>query len=172
MYGRSRSKDQFIPGWPYSFVAALEPGRTSWTQVLDAVRLGPDDDVAEVTAGQVRAVLQRLIAAGQWRSGDADVLVVFDSGYDLARLAFLLADLPVEVLGRLRRVDLASAYAESGEPELACNVLADAYEHLASIGNRRGLNRAHRARERLDRWKTQQPVRELDQKLMRAAQAT
>ena len=30
-----------IPGWPYSFVAALEPGRTSWTAVLDAVRLGP-----------------------------------------------------------------------------------------------------------------------------------
>jgi hypothetical protein len=30
------------------------------------------------------------------------VLVVFDSGYDLSRLAFLLADLPVEVLGRLR----------------------------------------------------------------------
>jgi DDE superfamily endonuclease len=31
-------------------VAALEPGRTSWTAVLDAVRLGPDDDGTEVTA--------------------------------------------------------------------------------------------------------------------------
>jgi hypothetical protein len=102
VYGRSRSKDQFIPGWPYSFVAALEPGRTSWTQVLDAVRLGPDDDVAQATAVQVRAVVQRLITAGHWQLGDPDVLVVFDSGYDLARLAFLLADLPVEVLGRLR----------------------------------------------------------------------
>jgi hypothetical protein len=30
------------------------------------------------------------------------MLVVFDAGYDLGRLAFLLADLPVEVLGRLR----------------------------------------------------------------------
>lgn len=102
VYGRGRGRDQFIPGWPYSFVAALEPGRTSWTQVLDAVRLGPDDDVAEVTAVQVRAVVQRLITAGQWRHGDPDALVVFDAGYDLARLAFLLADLPVEVLGRLR----------------------------------------------------------------------
>ena len=45
-----------IPGWPYSLVAALEPGRTSWTAVLDAVRLGPADDVAEVTAVQVRQV--------------------------------------------------------------------------------------------------------------------
>lgn len=102
VYGRGRNKDQLIPGWPYSFVAALEPGRTSWTQVLDAVRLGRDDDVAEVTAVQVRAVVQRLITAGQWHHGDPEVLVVFDAGYDLARLAFLLADLPVEVLGRLR----------------------------------------------------------------------
>jgi hypothetical protein len=102
VYGRGRGQDQFIPGWPYSFVAALEPGRTSWTAVLDAVRLGPDDDVAEVTAVQVRAVVQRLITAGQWHPGDPDVLVVFDAGYDLARLPLLLADLPVEVLGRLR----------------------------------------------------------------------
>lgn len=72
------------------------------TQVLDAVRLGPDDDVADVTAVQVRAVVQRLVTAGQWQPADPEVLVVFDAGYDLARLAFLLADLPVEVLGRLR----------------------------------------------------------------------
>jgi hypothetical protein len=33
VYGRSgRSSDQFVPGWPYSFVAALESGRTSWSQ--------------------------------------------------------------------------------------------------------------------------------------------
>jgi hypothetical protein len=31
----------FIPGWPYSFVAVLEPGATSWTAILDALRLGP-----------------------------------------------------------------------------------------------------------------------------------
>jgi len=52
------------PGWPYSFVAALGPGRISWTAVLDAVRLGPDDDETEVTALQVRQVITRLIAAG------------------------------------------------------------------------------------------------------------
>ena len=53
-----------IPGWPYSLVAALEPGRTSWTRLLDAVRLGPDDDLAAVTAAQVRGVIERIIAAG------------------------------------------------------------------------------------------------------------
>jgi hypothetical protein len=82
-------------------VAALEPGRTSWTAVLDAVRLGPDDDQIAVTA-QVRDVITRLITAGHWREGDPAILVVFDAGYDILRLSFLLADLPAEVLGRLR----------------------------------------------------------------------
>jgi hypothetical protein len=102
VYGRGRQQAQMIPGWPYSFVAALEPGRTSWTAVLDAIRLGPDDDLAEVTARQVRQVIERLIQADQWRAGDPEILVVFDAGYDIARLAFLLADLPAQVLGRLR----------------------------------------------------------------------
>jgi DDE superfamily endonuclease len=31
--GRGKSPAQMIPGWPYSFVAALEPGRSSWTAV-------------------------------------------------------------------------------------------------------------------------------------------
>ncbi len=91
-----------IPGWPYSVVAALEPGRTSWTAPLDAVRLGPDDDETEVTAAQVHGVVERLAAAGHWRAGDEDILIVFDAGYDVTRLAGLLKDLPVEVLGRLR----------------------------------------------------------------------
>ena len=102
VYGRGRGQAQMIPGWPYSVVAALEPGRTSWTAVLDAIRLGPDDDEAEVTAAQVRDVITRLIAAGHWRDGDPPILVIFDAGYDPMRLAYELADLPVEILGRLR----------------------------------------------------------------------
>ena len=102
VYGRGKGQAQMIPGWPYSVVAALEPGRTSWTAVLDAVRLGPGDDEAEVTAAQVREVVSRLIAAGHWREGDPPVLVIFDAGYDPMRLAHQLAGLPVEILGRLR----------------------------------------------------------------------
>ena len=102
VYGRGKGQAQMIPGWPYSVVAALEPGRTSWTAVLDAVRPGPGDDETEVTAAQVRDVVGRLIEAGQHREGDPDMLVVSGAGYDVTRLAFLLADLPVELLGRLR----------------------------------------------------------------------
>src|SRR5262249_59176885 len=69
-HGRGKSSAQMIPGWPYSFVAALEPGRTSWTLPLDAVRLRPGDDLAAVTAAQVRDVVTRLAAAGHWREGD------------------------------------------------------------------------------------------------------
>ena len=102
VYGRGKGQAQMIPGWPYSVIAALEPGRTSWTAVLDAVRLGPDDDEADVTAAQVRDVVTRLIEAGHWSEGDPGILVIFDAGYDVMRLAYRLADLPVEVLGRLR----------------------------------------------------------------------
>lgn len=101
-YGRGRGQAQMIPGWPYSVVAALEPGRTSWTAVLDAVRLGPDSDVTDVTATQVRELVERLREAGQHHDGDPDILIVLDAGYDVCRLAFLLADLPVELLGRVR----------------------------------------------------------------------
>ncbi|CAL9656825.1 hypothetical protein SUDANB150_06793 [Streptomyces sp. enrichment culture] len=115
VYGRSgRSSDQFIPGWPCSFVAALESGRTPWCQLLDAVRLGPEDDVAEVTAAQLRHVVRDLIEMGRWHFDDRDILIVFDG-------------LPIEVLGRMRsdRVmrrpapslkEYALSYPQGGRP--------------------------------------------------------
>jgi hypothetical protein len=102
VYGRAKGQAELVPGWPYSVVAALESGRSSWTQVLDAVRLSPADDATAVTARQLRELIQRLTAAGQWRAGDPDILIVVDTGYDVTRLAWLLTDLPVELLGRIR----------------------------------------------------------------------
>lgn len=103
VYGRGdRSSDQFVPGWPYSFVAALESGRTSWVALLDAVRLGRADDATQITARQLRDVVCRLTTAGHWRPGDPEILIVMDSGYDTAYLSHTLADLPVVLLGRLR----------------------------------------------------------------------
>ena len=101
-YGRGKGSAQMIPGWPYSLVAALETGRTSWTAILDAQRLGPDDDTTAATAAQLRDLVTRLRQAGQHRDTDPDILVVLDAGYDITRLAHLLADLPVELLGRVR----------------------------------------------------------------------
>lgn len=102
VYGRSRGASQIVPGWPYSFVAALETGRTCWTAVLDAVRLGPTDDATAVTATQLREVVGRIIDAGHWHEGDPRIVIVTDAGYDVTRLSFVLADLPIEMVGRIR----------------------------------------------------------------------
>jgi hypothetical protein len=86
-YGRGRDQHIPVPGWPYSVICALEPGRSSWTAPLDALRLVPGDDAATVTARQMRELIARLLAAGQWKDGDPDVLIVVDAGYDVPRLA-------------------------------------------------------------------------------------
>ncbi|GAA4635394.1 hypothetical protein GCM10023196_080700 [Actinoallomurus vinaceus] len=101
-YGRGKDQHLMIPGWPYSVICALEAGRTSWTAPLDARRLTPGEDAATATAAQLRQTITRLIAAGQWHPGDPDIWVVADAGYDGPRLAYLLADLPVQVLARMR----------------------------------------------------------------------
>ncbi|MFJ9855191.1 transposase [Streptomyces sp. NPDC101150] len=97
-YGRGEGKHQMVPGWPYSVVAALETGRTSWTAVLDAVRLEPGADVAAVTTAQIREVIERLVAAGQWQPGDPKILVVLDAGYDAPRIEGTVIRLVVETL--------------------------------------------------------------------------
>ena len=111
VHGRGANAGQMIPGWPYSHVAALGPGASSWAVLLDAVRIGPDDDATDLTAAQLREVVTRLIEAGRHRAGDPPVIVVMDAGHDPARLGWLLRDLPVIVCARLRagRVLLAPA---------------------------------------------------------------
>jgi len=100
--GRVKNAGQRIPGWQYSLVVALGPGKSSWTVPLDAVRLGPDADDCAVTAAQVREVAGRLKAAGHWAEGDPRIVVVMDSGYNVTRLTSLLADLPVLLAARVR----------------------------------------------------------------------
>ncbi|WP_455770840.1 transposase [Streptomyces bobili] len=65
-------------------------------------RLTPGDDTATVPSRQLRDLLQRLIAAGQWQTGDPDILIVAAAGYDAPCLGLLLKDLPVQVLARMR----------------------------------------------------------------------
>ena len=102
VHGRARNAGQVIPGWPYSLVVALEAGRSSWCAILDALRLGPDEDATTATATQLRQLIERLRAGGQHHDGDPPILICLDAGYDITRLAFLLADLPVILVGRVR----------------------------------------------------------------------
>ncbi|MER5602248.1 transposase [Streptomyces sp. NPDC002265] len=112
--GYGTATGQNIPGWPYSFLAALEPGRSSWTAILDAQRVAPGDDVTELTADQIREALARLTRTGHRHEGDPDVLVVLDAGHDATRLAWLLSDLPVELVVRVRSDRVY--YTDPGEP--------------------------------------------------------
>lgn len=63
------------------------------------------------------------------------------------------------------RVDLASALAENGELEEGCTLLGDTYGRLVDMRNRRGIERARRARERLAPWKHERAIRELDERI-------
>lgn len=100
---RCRGSGKTVPGWPYSFAAGLEWGATSWTALLDARRLMPDDDATSVTVTQVARVTAHLAAAGRL-TGRGAPLFVFDSGYDLTRISYLAASqgLEVQVLGRVK----------------------------------------------------------------------
>jgi hypothetical protein len=114
--GRGSNAGQAVPGWPYSFVAALGPGASSWTLLLDAVRIGPDDDETDLAAGQLREVVTRLAAAGHWQPGDPDIVIALDSGYSPARLAWLLADLPVQLVVRVRASQVFYAHVPPHPP--------------------------------------------------------
>ncbi|RAJ46769.1 DDE superfamily endonuclease [Streptomyces sp. KhCrAH-43] len=118
---RGSGKHQMMPGWPYSVVVALETCRTSWSAFLDPVRLAPGADLAEVTADQVRQVVERLVASGQWSAGDPEILIVLDAGYDAPRIARLLSGLPVDVLGRTRSDRVMRRPAPSREEFLLAN---------------------------------------------------
>lgn len=63
------------------------------------------------------------------------------------------------------QIDLASAYAETGELERSCAILGDTYGQLTKNGNLRGIHRAAQARERLGRWSSEVAVRELDARM-------
>ncbi|MEU1342225.1 transposase [Streptomyces sp. NPDC005827] len=111
---REVSEDQHalvgvIPGWPYSWVVALESGRTSWVAPLDAVRLRPGDDLAAVTASQPRDLVERLIAARQWHPGDPAVWIVTDAGYESSRAtAHRSLSYPPVVPDRASRVSVSA----------------------------------------------------------------
>nr|WP_323746042.1 transposase [Catenulispora pinisilvae] len=85
-YGRGKDEHRTIPGWPYSFVAALETGPKSWTAIPDAIRLPPGAGVVAITAAQLREVVERLPAARHRTAGDPEILIVADAGYDAPRM--------------------------------------------------------------------------------------
>lgn len=101
VYGRTRESDQQIPGWPYSFLVAIEPGASSWSKILDVERIREGQTETSVAIAQIRLAAETFIEAGQWRPGEKDIVVVTDAGYSATAMAWALADLPVTIVSRV-----------------------------------------------------------------------
>ncbi|MCZ4604165.1 transposase [Streptomyces sp. Lzd4kr] len=101
VYGRAKTASQFIP------VCLLLRGRAgAGRHVLDRdPGRGPARTGGRRHRGHRRPAAgcrRALIAAGQWQAGDPYIVIVSDGGYDVTRLAWVLRDLPVELVGRVR----------------------------------------------------------------------
>jgi hypothetical protein len=77
-------------------------GRSGRVSPWRVARLARGSSGACARCARIELGVTQLVTAGHWREGDPPILVIFDAGYDPMRLACRLADLPVEVLGRLR----------------------------------------------------------------------
>ena len=92
-----------MPGWQWSWLVALEPGRSSWVVPLEVRRLEPDGlDANEMAAQQIRAVWERLLERGAWVPGDPVPVFFLDAGYSGAVLQDLLVDVPAHIVVRLK----------------------------------------------------------------------
>lgn len=88
-----------VPGWEFQWITALEWGRSSWTQPVDARRLSQGSCPVLSTAEQIRDLTRRLDT--QPGQGRPVPLFVLDQGYAAAALTHALDDLPVQTLVRI-----------------------------------------------------------------------
>jgi hypothetical protein len=106
-----------IPGWAYSRVTGVEWGSASWVYPVDAVRVGPGDDLVTVTAAQVTGLVKRLRAAGRTGQGGQRVpLAIMDCGYPAPAISDALAGASVQALIRLGDEKRRVFYADPPPP--------------------------------------------------------
>lgn len=94
---RTTSGKAVTSGYPYAVMAALEPGPTSWTVPVDAVRLRPADTLTSVTLDTMNRVIDGLSTAGRTDTPG----FVFDSEYDLMAFSHEVGA-TTHIVGRLR----------------------------------------------------------------------
>jgi hypothetical protein len=114
---RCDGKRKTIPGWAYSRVAGLEWGSSCWVHPVDGVRLGPGDELVEVTADQIRGLVGRLRAAGRvGGAGQPVPMAILDCGYPAAAISHALAGVGVQVLIRLGDEERRVFYTDPPPP--------------------------------------------------------
>lgn len=106
-YGRGKDQHIPVPGWPYSIVCALEPGRGSWTAPLDVLRSRSwrrHRNRHRPTVARTGRAADRRRSVGEWRPGSSR-----HRGRRIRRTPPRLPaegsakDLPVQALARMRR---------------------------------------------------------------------
>lgn len=85
-----------VAGWSYQWIVGLDWANDSWTAPLDATRIPPRADTVAATTNQIRDLVTRLGTTTQ------TPVFVFDAGYDPIALTHELADVPAEVVVRIR----------------------------------------------------------------------
>ena len=85
-----------VAGWSYSWITGLDWAHDSWTAPMDARRIPPKADAVEVTATQVRDLVNRL------GESECPPLFCFDAGYDAIALTDTLSDVAADIVVRIR----------------------------------------------------------------------
>jgi hypothetical protein len=99
---RGKGGDRWLPGWPYSLLAGIQWGSSSWAGPIEARRLRSGEEHTDVTTGQITGLLKDLTATGKWQPGDPPPLVLLDAGNYATDLTCALAGHDVQLLVRLR----------------------------------------------------------------------
>jgi hypothetical protein len=99
---RGKGGDRWLPGWPYSVLAGIGWGSSSWVDPIEARRLRPGEEHTDITIGQITGLLKDLTATGKWQPGGPPPLVLLDAGNYATDLTWALAGHDVQLLVRLR----------------------------------------------------------------------
>jgi DDE superfamily endonuclease len=93
---RHSAGQPIVAGWCYLWIAGLSANADSWTVPLHAGRLTIDDNTNTVAVASIHALLPRLDLR------TPTPLFAFDAGFDPVQLSVGLADMPVQVVVRIR----------------------------------------------------------------------
>jgi Transposase DDE domain len=107
---RHSAGQPIVAGWAYQLVAQLGFERDSWVAPVDARRVKPAENIDEVAAAQVRALVERLPGPG------VASIFVFDAGYDPVMLQRSLEGCSAQILVRLHSNRVFYADPEIASP--------------------------------------------------------
>lgn len=85
-HNRHSAGKPIVAGWSYQWLTQVSFHHDSWSAPLSAYRVEPTDNVQQMAATQIRALLKRR------PQHTALPIFVFDAGYDAVQLAQILGD--------------------------------------------------------------------------------